>query len=932
MEEIIAAVRCYNEPAKTYSRKSRKIPKYQEEERVLVLDTETRTDMYQNLMFGSYQVYSRGILETEGLFHGSDLKESEMTVLMNYAVKNDLPLRPVTQFVEEIFLPEVYGQETLCVGFNLPFDLSRLAIDSGNARGANRGGFSFLLSEDPQCPRLIINHVDRKRAFISFGNVVVENKGNNRKRNGSNKYRGKFLDLKTLAFALTSKGLSLAKAGEYFKAPIEKINAEEHGKITPKYINYNRNDVAATYSLYCVIMDEYQRYGLKVSPTIIYSPAGIGKHYLIGMNVSPFLHRNLKFDRNILGFIMATYHGGRSEVKIRKEPTQVALIDFLSMYPTMCILLHIWSYVIASRIDAIEDTDGVRQFISDISLEDFRQQETWTKLNAICLVRPNEDTLPIRAKYGDGDTYNSGLNHVTSEKPVWFSLADVVASKMLTGKAPEVIRAIRFNPVGVQRGIKPITIMGGRKIDPKEDDLFAFLMQLRHEVKAERDRLNGVDEGEYHRLELLQGAIKIICNAVSYGIFLEINTSSTTEDETEEVTVYGNDDSFTIVPPKAEQSGQFFNPIIGTMITSGARLVLAITEALLSKYGETYAFCDTDSMAVPPYLVEEIQAFFQELSPYSFDEPLFKLEKENFREGSKELQPLWFFGISAKRYALYNLDGGVPVIRKASLHGLGHVLNPFNSKEDWHETMWRDILYEQYGVEDKISLYQNYCGKYVISQRTISSPTILQWFKAINKEADYQHQIKPFNFILQGAQNSHLGVLPVKPVAPFDTKNQMAVHRAFIDSGTGKVLKGEQYWKSMDSMFFNYSNHKESKFDGDRGILRRKHLSIDSWILIGKESNNLEETEVMGVSEDDYVIYRPSSGPGSENEVLNETVKGMKPSEAPKYGLSKRHVIRLQKSIKNGEPIKYCKKTKIKLHKCKKTPDRKLVDDRARLG
>jgi hypothetical protein len=41
-------------------------------------------------------------------------------------------------------------------------------------------------------------------------------------------------------------------------------------------------------------------------------------------------------------------------------------------------------------------------------------------------------------------------------------------------------------------------------------------------------------------------------------------------------------------------------------------------------------------------------------------------------------RPLYVWAISAKRYALFNLDAdGGPILRKASVHGLGHLLPPY---------------------------------------------------------------------------------------------------------------------------------------------------------------------------------------------------------------------------------------------------------------
>ena len=42
-------------------------------DRVLVFDTETTIDQFQNLLFGSFQIYDRGRLEHQGLFYGEIL-------------------------------------------------------------------------------------------------------------------------------------------------------------------------------------------------------------------------------------------------------------------------------------------------------------------------------------------------------------------------------------------------------------------------------------------------------------------------------------------------------------------------------------------------------------------------------------------------------------------------------------------------------------------------------------------------------------------------------------------------------------------------------------------------------------------------------------------------------------------------------------------
>ena len=141
-----------------------------------------------------------------------------------------------------------------------------------------------------------------------------------------------------------------------FETSIRKVQAKEHGRITPQYVEYCHNDVRATYELTKAMKAEYATYHLDLPATELYSPAAtLGKVYLKPMDVESFFLRNPPFPRDVLGYAMECFYGGRSEVRIRKTRFGM-VIDFLSMYPTMCILQDIWKYVIAFRIETHDDT------------------------------------------------------------------------------------------------------------------------------------------------------------------------------------------------------------------------------------------------------------------------------------------------------------------------------------------------------------------------------------------------------------------------------------------------------------------------------------------------------------------------------------------------------------------------------------------------
>ena len=99
-------------------------------------------------------------------------------------------------------------------------------------------------------------------------------------------------------------------------------------------------------------------------------------------------------------------------------------------------------------------------------------------------------------------------------------------------------------------------------------------------------------------------------------------------------------------------------------------------------------------------------------------------------------------------------------------------------------------------------------------------------------------------------------------------------------------------------------DHKDNKYEGDIGELRRKQINIGEIEHIGKESNNLEESEVIGVSDNDYVIYDNKSA-----QKITDVIRNMTTKDAKHIGLSKMQMFRLKKKIKEGKNIALKRKT-----------------------
>ena len=570
---------------------------YAKPSRMLILDTETTNDEKQTLKFGYFEIYQDGQLEFHGIFHNENIiREKELVILTEYCNTNNIPLMTRKQFNDQIFYPEVFFKQTCCVGFNLPFDISRIALDFGYARDKTMlGGFSFKLSINMEFPRILVKHISNTMSFIKFGRSLIKY---------TSGFKGKFVDLRTLGWAIRNKKYSLESACNEFNTEIQKRKVTQRGKITTDYIDYCIYDVEATHSLFIAMLKEYQKYDVNLEINKAYSPASIGKALLHKMGITEASSKISQIPDTILGYVMSAYYGGRSEVRIRKTPTPAVYLDFLSMYPTVCVLMDLWKFVSSDHVEYLDCTSEVIELVDSITLEKLTDKALWKQLTVIVEVEPHGDILPVRARY-DGQTHGIGINHLEGDgKRLWYTIHDVIVSKLLTGRTPKITKAIRFVPSGLQKDLQPIEFLG-RQIDPAKDDFFKVLIEYRKELQIKAKNLPAGSQ-EHSELQSNQYITKIIANATSYGIFIELNE----ENEESEVEVFGVD-NFSTLRTKVEKTGSMFNPILAVLITGASRLMLGMAEAFVSKNNVYYAFCDTDSIAVNPELAKDLQAFFQ---------------------------------------------------------------------------------------------------------------------------------------------------------------------------------------------------------------------------------------------------------------------------------------------------------------------------------
>jgi hypothetical protein len=847
----------------------------------LVFDTETTVDAAQQMRFGFFQVRKGEKLEREGLFFdGNTLAAAEESKLRAYAQRHRLELMTTVEFRTGIFLKYGYVRQGMIVGFNLPFDISRIAVSHSSARREMRGGFSFDLTGKGEDPRVRVKHLSPRAALIDFG-IPGEQEATRAWRNRGMRvpaYRGHFVDCKTLASAILSRRFSLQTLAAYLVTPTQKHETDEHGAMTEDYLAYARADVQVTWECYQELKSRYTEHGLAKSPDRMLSEASIGKAYLQQMMIKPLLGCDPAFPRERFGEILCAYYGGRAEVRNRRVVHEVLYCDFKSMYPTVNSLMELWQFVIGQRMTFKDTTTQTQALLESFTLDDLRQPSTWKKLCTLVWMKANDDVLPVRAAY-DGDTYTIGLNYLTTSAPLWYTLADCISSKLLTRRCPKVDKAITYCPEAPQDGLMPVKILGRDDftIDPMREDLFTRLVDLRDDAKSKGDPI--------------EKSLKIIANSTSYGIFIEVNRDDAPK--AEPLTVFGpNGECEKITTKTIEDPGRYFNPLLGVLITGAARLMLGIAERKTLDLGLDWAFCDTDSIAMVRPVgmsrnefhkrTQDVIDWFTPLNPYRKPGSILKVEDLNFGVETGKREPLYCFAISAKRYALFNLGPGKrPILRKASAHGLGHLLDPYTEEDApadipipevplkelgvrrWQYDFWYKIIDAAlHGKPNCVALdWHPGLSTPAANRYSASSPQLLKWVDRWNEENPYEEQIRPFGFLLAfmprtGTYAPQIAV-PVDepkrgrpltfeipaPIAPYNNDPTRATEKVF-DRITGRAV-GTQELKTYAEVLSQYHLSPEGKFENgefwDRGRTERRHVVANGFTWIGKEANRVGE-------------------------------------------------------------------------------------------
>ncbi|WP_290748761.1 hypothetical protein [Henriciella sp.] len=885
-KELDIALRAYTQkPGKPHLSKYGKARHRKNFKWKLIFDCETTADAIHALRFGVYQIRRDGECVEAGIFYEPcNLTDEEHQLLKEYAQSAGLQFIDRAFFNDRVFLRYAYDRRAMVIGFNLPFDISRVAIGHSSARRDMRGGFTFDLSRDKTAPKLRIKHLSTTSARINFPKPDGQDRSRGMRKRGIpvDPHRGHFCDVRTFAKTLRSRAYNLRDLAADLGTATQKHDRGDLGRpVDRKLIEYAVADVQTTWECYEILAADYARHGLAAPPNKLFSEASLGKAYLAEMGIKPLLECRPDMPEEIFGLLMGAYFGGRAEVRDRRRVREVAYCDFKSMYPTSNALMGLWRFMIADCFEWSHATDQAKKILENAKPGSFQSEEAWKQFPMLVRVRPDKDLFPTRAKY-NGKSYTIGLNYLSYPGDLWVTLADCLSAKFLSGKTPKVLDAIAFKPGPIQGGLKAIELFGNPnyRVDPENDDAFVRLIDLRDHAKSIGD------PGEL--------AIKIIANATSYGVTIEVNRDDAPKAEPLEL--YRPDCEKELVKTQClEEPGKLYNPALGVFITAAARLMLALAEHQAKAQGLDWVFCDTDSLAMSR--PEEIDAdefeervrnvvnWFVPLNPYRKPGSILQLEKQNFSPSNPELrQPLYALAISAKRYVLFNVDeAGQPIIRKASAHGLGPFKAPYSEHDAplsipspsvplkeigvdrWQYDLWyKTVDAALAGHPERVDLdYHPALSLPAIGHYSGTSPRLVDWMKHWNsadgKSKAYGEQFRPFGFLTQlfakrridlefpcGIHSARGRGRPPKyyraaPVSSFTNDPSAAAKLAF-DRISGKPVEAAELQTYRD-ILRNYHLSPESKFanggGADVGFTERFHVKARRIVIVGKEANKV---------------------------------------------------------------------------------------------
>jgi len=475
-----------------------------------------------------------------------------------------------------------------------------------------------------------------------------------------------------------------------------------------------------------------------------------------------------------------------------------------------------------------------------------------------------------------------------------------------TGNVPHILEAIRVVPQRKQKGMKPVKFRGQIEIDPYQHDMFKRVIELRKSSTTSKDDAY---------------ALKIFANAM-YGFFAEVNPENVYPIR---VKVFSGSLKPYVTDRKKdriERPGPWYAPYLSSLITASGRLCLALIEECVTRAGGAYLYADTDALGIVASEhggsldhvpgckeaggvkalafseVDEITEKFEGLNPYDKDTcpslRFLNLTDDNYKDKTKtRRRSLLGMSISAKRYVLYERNGDEITIINPKAHGLGHLHQPIDSPDGWHDEheapkwifdTWKYLLHKVLGLKPITLPWLKYP---LMMREAVTTCNLLKGLTHITDDDDFPFDgFRPFNFFMRpmlrkdGATPDCFESLVTSletdarkwpTVRCYDTS--LHSERSYrISTNIMDAAIPIPVVKDFETMLSEYLRHPETKSLGPNGepctgrtvgLLQRMHIIAGEIIDMGKESPRGieagdEPTEVMDFQTEIYSRTLPA--------------------------------------------------------------------------
>jgi len=861
----------------------------------LIFHCVTTGDQQQELLFGAYicaQLKDAGYLAQEiGLFHRNG-HPKESRVLQRFVQGSAYEFCSVDGFRRKIFLKYLKAGARI-VAYDAPFQISRIAVKWHKARKRRRAfSFYFRVFKHKKTgkirpsgfePGLSIESLDASKAIyrlikykLHIGDAEREEEEDEQQAPNVH-----ILDLKTLTAALTGDIYTLASACEIFGAPASRAH-KTCPRVTKPAIESLLRNVTGELELLNRLKKEFNRHPVCMAPERCYSSATLAKKYFSAMGIEP-PQKKFKIPDRINGIATQAFVAGRAECTVRRTPLPVTYLDFHAQFPAVSKLLDCREILCAERLEFADFTVRARELVERTTLDDCFCPTFWKRLRWYALVEPQDDVVPVRAKFSQREAADPtlGWNFLTSKQPFWVTGPDAIGAKLMTGKPLKILKAIEVIPHGVQSGLASVKLCSQLEVDPLRDDLAVKLVELRNT-----------------RDPKLASGLKVAANAAAFGILCQLDVKYL--DSPSPLRVFsGEADYPTPATDIWEQPAEFYCPVIASLVTGASHLLCAMLECTVRDMGGRIAAMDTDSAMIvstengglvpcaggPRILadyqagsgnaairalsfaeVEGIRERFEPLNAWrdTLKAPFLKLEKENFALDGERHQ-LYAYCISAKRYCLFNLDGNKLVVRKPSGHGLGFLDAPYTIADwqrrtgrEWTEDLppwvfeaWHYILSRELGLPHKPP---SWLKQPAVMAVPITTPQVL------GRLGHFKDVLRPFTVITVPfpkketdllwtgyfimPHTDSLGDLHGRPMVNIVSGETFHIY----DKHSSKLPKppGWLALKTMEDEINQLLARAESKFctpNGSTctsktiGLLVRRHIVAREFHYIGKEAS-----------------------------------------------------------------------------------------------